>query len=160
MTESYENQNEQSNWTEPDKNQSEQPTWEQNPKYYYTPPKIKTLYLYSQQCLIKLVEGNIDLHNVEILFFDVILNNEIKAAASGKRVSSSSNQIIRLFHIQFQGKRKCDCCGLGGLITGVITDLGEVLLGNICLLIDLRVLLAGLVNQLKQRLRKSSIRLI
>jgi len=46
MTEPFENQNEQSTWTETKNEQSawsepknEQPTWEQRPNYYYKPPK-------------------------------------------------------------------------------------------------------------------------
>ena len=90
----------------------------------------------------------VDLHHIELLVFNVVLDDQVKLTTVGQSVACSADQILRSFQIQFQCKSQGDGRGLGGLVIGVIADLGEMLLGQQRLFVDFRVLLTGLIDQL------------
>ena len=98
--------------------------------------------------MIKLIQRQIDLHHVIIALFDEIADDQVEFAAVGQGVARPAAQVLCGFQIQLQRKGQGDSRGLGGFIIGVIADLGEVLLGQQGLLVDFRILLAGLVDQL------------
>lgn len=105
--------------------------------------------LRTQQALIKFKEGLIDVKHIVIALLDKIHDDHIKSAAGGQGITCPSDEIQGLVHIQFQRNGKSNGGGLGGLVIGIVPDLGEMLPGNIGLVIYLRVLLTAPVNELQ-----------
>ena len=83
----------------------------------------------TQQDLVKLVQGLVDIEHIVVVILDKVHNDQIELAAGGQRVSGTADEVPGLIHVQFQGDGKGNGCGLGGLVVGIVADLGEVLPG-------------------------------
>ena len=86
-----------------------------------------------------------------------VADDQVEFAAVGQRVTRPADQISCGIQIQFQRKRQGNGRRLGGLVIWIVADLGKMLLGEQGLLVNLRILFAGIIDQLQQGLRKSGI---
>ena len=88
----------------------------------------------AQQRLVKIVQGDVYFDDIELLMLDEVADDQIKGAAVRQGVARPPDQIPGRFQIQLQRKGEGDGRGLGGSGIGIVDELGEVLLGNVCFL--------------------------
>ena len=100
----------------------------------------------AKQCLIKFVQGNIDLHDVVVFLLNEVADDQVEFAAVGQGEACPADEITGLLQIQLQSQGKGNGGLLGGLVIQIAADLGKVLLGEIGLLVDFRILFPGLLK--------------
>ena len=88
---------------------------------------------------------------------DEMLHDHIRHVAVGQCIACPSNQILRLFQIQFQRNRKRQRSHLGRFILWVIADFGKQFSIHVRLSINFRIRLSGPVNHLQERFGESGI---
>ena len=99
----------------------------------------------------------IDLQHIELLVLNMVLDNQVEFATVGQGVASPADEILRGFQIQFQRQRQRNCRGFGRLVIWVVTNLGEMLLGQQRFLVNFRILFSCPVNQFQQSFRKTCV---
>ena len=114
-------------------------------------------FLGPQQALVKFVKHLVDVKHIIVAPFNKIHDDQIKPAACGQPVACPADQIFRLLQIQLQSNGKGNGRRLCGPVIGIVADLGKVLPGNIGFVVDIRIFLAGPVNELQQRLGEAFI---
>jgi large subunit ribosomal protein L1 len=129
-------------------------------KVSFTPEQITDNAIEFVQALIKLKQNLVDLKNIVLLLQDEVLNDHIEFTAVTQGKSGTGDQILGFLQIQLQCKGKGDRRGLGWLIARIVADLGKVLLGKQGFLVDLRILLPALVDQIQKGFRKPRICLL
>ena len=100
-----------------------------------------------------LIEGKYIIVAVE----DKILHNNVEFAAVGQGEARPADEVPGLLQVQLQSDGEGHGGGLGGLVGRVAADLGEQLAVDVGFFVDVRVLLAGAVDELQQGLGETGV---